>query len=217
MSYCSSHNKLAEAKNLCIHCSSSRPPRDDDGGGVSSTAAFFTWMTGGEGDNRCSCCDLIFNRPVYPHSMMSKNSLDFILEYFQKNKMSTDDDHNRKKAEIVEECVSHDSNLEVQELDSIQTSDDPFSNLGCNEDDDELMDSDRFICIELINTDAAANDAREIPSTNSLEDVGARFDDVLEGSDVDVVDSPSRPTGEDEERLGARSREIDGIYIYIYK
>lgn len=189
MSYCSTHNKLAEAKNLCIHCWSSRPPRD--GAVVSSTAAFCTWMTGGEGDDdnsRCSCCDQIFNRPVYPHHSMtmSKNSLDFILEYFQKNKIMTDDDdHKRKKAEIVEECVS---NLEVQELDSLQTSDDPFSNLGCNEDDDELLDSDRFICIELINTDIAA---------------------------ADDVDSPSKPTGEDEEQLenlGARSRDqIDDV------
>ncbi|KAH6799407.1 hypothetical protein C2S51_035891 [Perilla frutescens var. frutescens] len=262
MSYCSTHNKLAESKNLCIHCSSSRPADYGRTNDVSSTVAFFTWMSESaseEGEvDRCSCCDQILNRKVHPHSLIFKPSWDVLLECLQKNKIefeedlmkkmsklqengrddddddqkaSEKDDGGRKKTtEIVEESLC-DSNLEVQEWSSSQTTDDPFWNLGCNEDHDEsvyiadmllqnaeLMDSDRFICIELIDTDAE----REMPLTNSSEDVDEGRDGeqgllpVEETSDVDTAErslssEEHEKRGEGIHNLATPSREIDGV------
>lgn len=242
MSYCSSHNKLAESKNLCMHCSSSRPADNGRMNDVSSTVAFFTWMSESaseDEENRCSCCDQILNAKVYPHSLIFNPSWDVLLECLHKNKIefeadpmkkkielqengrgddANDDekafqkeDGGRKKAEIVEESVC-DSNLEVREWNSSQTTDDPFWNLGCNEDDEsvyiadmllqnaELMDSDRFICIELIDTDAE----REMPLTNSSQDI----DDTVERSSRLTEEHERR--GDNTENLVNPSREIDG-------
>ncbi|XP_057807195.1 myosin-binding protein 2-like [Salvia miltiorrhiza] len=157
--FCSAHNKLADSHHLCTRCS--------------PALAFFTGMSMSEsenaspqgGDCRCWCCDdQILTTSLYPHqSLIFKPTWDFLLEYVDKHKLQSEAnlvkkeiDDVGKKAEIVE-----DSNLEVQEWDSSQTTDDP-SSLGCNEDvyiadmNAELMDYDRFICIELIDTDAVA-------------------------------------------------------------
>ncbi|KAG6385766.1 hypothetical protein SASPL_154647 [Salvia splendens] len=180
MTFCPTHNKLApDSHSLCIRCSSSTGAMND----VSSTVAFFTWRSenaGGE-EARCSCCDdQIFTTH---QSIPFKPTWDLLLEYVHKHKLGYEakketefqengrDDGDGKKAE--------DSNVEVEEWDSSHTADEPFSQ-GRNEDEEseyiedmllqnaELMDSDRFICIELIDTDTEA--AAAPTPTNSSED-----------------------------------------------
>ncbi|KAL1566785.1 myosin-binding protein 2-like [Salvia divinorum] len=205
MTFCSAHNKLAsDSHSLCTRCSSSSPPTYG-----AMTVAFFTWRSenaGGE-EARCSCCDdQILTTKVYPHQSIPFNpTWDLLLEYVHKHKLGSQvkketgfqengiDDgdgidqkkiEGRKQAEMIED----------EEWDSSHTVDEPFS-LGRNEDEEseyiedmllqnaELMDSDRFICIELIDTDAAVAPT----PTNSSEDVedndeALQFDDTEKNS-----------------------------------
>lgn len=139
----------------------------------------------------------------------------------------------RQKTEIVEEflCDANHGNgcekvdtFEVQEWNSSQT-DDPFWSLGCNEDDEsvyiadmllqnaEYIDSDRFICIELIDTAAIAC---EKPLTNSLEDVEEESLDK-QGLSVEEANGVAnrrlmeehKTRDEDIEKFATPSMEID--------
>ncbi|XP_047968879.1 myosin-binding protein 3 [Salvia hispanica] len=190
MTFCAAHNKLAtDSHSLCIRCSSSTGATND----VSSTVAFFTWRSenaGGE-EARCSCCD---DQILTTHqSIPFKPTWDLLLEYVHKHKLGYevkketefrenggDDGEGFDQKKIEDGKKAEDLNVEVEEWDSSHTVDEPFSQ-GRNEDEEseyiedmllqnaELMDSDRFICIELIDTDT---DAAAAPTpTNSSEDV----------------------------------------------
>ncbi|KAI3462161.1 hypothetical protein Pfo_018824 [Paulownia fortunei] len=87
LGYCSNHKRLAESRNLCGDCSSSRPVDNGKMNEISPSIAFFTWVSEGVSENgeenRCSCCDEILSRKLYPPSLLIKPSWD-VLDYIHK-------------------------------------------------------------------------------------------------------------------------------------
>ncbi|KAL8550177.1 hypothetical protein ACS0TY_008851 [Phlomoides rotata] len=169
LSYCTDHRSLAESKNLCTHCLPSTLLDCGTINDVSCTAAFFTWMNegmpGNGEENRCSCCDEILSRKVYPPPLFFKPSWDVHKKALSsqsdllKHKESGDDDRGLDK----EYQLPSDAGEKTEEVLEEFECDDPFLNRS-NEDDESVYltdmllqnadytDSDRFICIELIDT-----------------------------------------------------------------
>lgn len=198
MTFCAAHNKLApDPHSLCIRCTSSTGAMND----VSSTVAFFTWRSeeaGGEGA-RCSCCD---DQILTTHqSIPFKPTWDLLLEYVHKHKLGYEVNKKTEFQENGDGKKAEESNVEVEEWDSSHTVDEPFSQ-GRNEDEEseyiedmllqnaELMDSDRFICIELIDTDTEA--AAAPTPTNSSEDVednDTKIDGAALAHEIGLIES----------------------------
>ncbi|KAG2710791.1 hypothetical protein I3843_04G045100 [Carya illinoinensis] len=102
LSYCSTHQNLAESNNICEDCLASRPSYNDSSIGSTKRIAFVSWMsenqseTNGEKSLRCSCCNESLS--CEPHS--PKPSSWDALNHTRKDDLiieAVDDDDNEGK------------------------------------------------------------------------------------------------------------------------
>ncbi|KAK2652488.1 hypothetical protein Ddye_012344 [Dipteronia dyeriana] len=102
LSYCSSHQKLAETQNMCNQCLVSQIKHDDECIEMTQqTFAFISWLSAhqlekGDEDFRCSCCDKTLIRKLYPPCLLFKSSSGGASDYTQTENLileSMDDDN----------------------------------------------------------------------------------------------------------------------------
>ncbi|KAJ4974953.1 hypothetical protein NE237_008127 [Protea cynaroides] len=97
LGYCSKHDRLAEAQDMCEDCSSSRQDSHGKTFDVGRKIALFSWVKqksmisrngekqieNGEKSYRCSCCDLSLDSKFYSPCLLYKPSWG-VLDYSQK-------------------------------------------------------------------------------------------------------------------------------------
>ncbi|EYU45803.1 hypothetical protein MIMGU_mgv1a018076mg, partial [Erythranthe guttata] len=136
LSYCMNHQRLAESKNLCGDCSSFRPSHRGNANEIEISPLIDFFMNEGiivqeknEGNDLvCSCCDQIIlsRNDLYPPLKPSYDVLDY---------------------------KRHDKKYEETRSDEKKTE---YCNLGdlFLQNEEEYLESDGFICIELIDSKA---------------------------------------------------------------
>ncbi|PIN23669.1 hypothetical protein CDL12_03600 [Handroanthus impetiginosus] len=229
LSYCSNHERLSESKNMCSNCSSTYALFSWTSQGVSEN----------EGD-RCSCCNEILTRKFFKPTwdvldyIQEKTSSAEVIDAGQDSdttaqskslseadRMNHDIDQFEDKRD---DCDDSDQGaFECEKLGTHnQSNDDPDWNLGCNEDDESVsmtdmllqnaedIDSDRFICIELIGTEPLmANGSEDVEDEEEDEDECDIQDEDVEKckkSGSDVVFSTSRMKED-----SAEAEEVEGL------
>ncbi|KAL7094384.1 hypothetical protein ACP275_11G100400 [Erythranthe tilingii] len=149
LSYCTNHRRLAESKNLCGDCSSFRPSDRGNANAneieISPLVDFFInegiiVQENNEGNDLvCSCCDQIIlsRNDLYPPLKPSYDVLDYTRHDIQYEETRSDG----KKTESCDFMC--DSNLAGEN----------FGDLIL-QNEEEYLESDGFICIELIDSKA---------------------------------------------------------------
>lgn len=113
LSYCSNHQKLAEAQNMCMDCLASRPNHSDQSGGMTRRIALFSWVSkdataNGENIVRCSCCNESLNSNVYPPYLLFKPSWE-ALKYSKKGNLIVEEMDDEKDGIYCKEISKPDS------------------------------------------------------------------------------------------------------------
>ncbi|PIN11249.1 hypothetical protein CDL12_16158 [Handroanthus impetiginosus] len=230
LGYCSNHKRLSESKNMCSNCSSTHALFSWTSQGVSEND---------EGD-RCSCCNEILTRKFLKPSwdvldyIQAKASSAEVIDARQdsdttaQSKSLSETDRMNQDIDQFEDkrddCDDSDQGaFECEKLGTHnQSNDDPDWNLGCNEDDESVsmtdmllqnaedIDSDRFICIELIGTEPLmANGSEDVEDEEEDEDECDIQDEDVEKckkSGSDVVFSTSRMKED-----SAEAEEVEGL------
>ncbi|KAL5743472.1 hypothetical protein ACOSQ2_026588 [Xanthoceras sorbifolium] len=126
LSYCSSHQKLAETQNMCKQCLVSQVKHDDECIEMTQqTFAFISWLSTHKlekGDEvfRCSCCDDSLRRKLCPPGLLFKSSWD-ASDYTETGNLiieAMDDDNSggeckeQKKNDIQDNQSGNDSEIE---------------------------------------------------------------------------------------------------------
>lgn len=101
LSYCSSHQRLAESENMCMECLATRAQQKEEPIGMTRRIAFISWVSShklekGDQDFRCSCCNERLNSEAYPPYLLFKSSWG-ALDYSKEGRLiieAIDDDNN---------------------------------------------------------------------------------------------------------------------------
>ncbi|XP_031252855.1 myosin-binding protein 2-like isoform X2 [Pistacia vera] len=103
LTYCSSHQRLAETQNMCAECLASRPQHNDESIGMARRIAYISLVSTHKLQNdddqalRCSCCSESLKNKLYPPYLLFKSSWG-ALDYTQRGGLITEamgDDNNR--------------------------------------------------------------------------------------------------------------------------
>ncbi|KAK4838358.1 hypothetical protein QYF36_013150 [Acer negundo] len=142
LSYCSSHQKLAETQNMCNQCLVSRIKHDDECIEMTQqTFAFISWLSTHQlekGDEvfRCSCCDESLIRKLYPPSLLFKSSSWGASDYTETGNLiieAMDDDNSGGESKVQKRNESQEiqsENDNEEECDNDKDVEDEFQILS---------------------------------------------------------------------------------------
>ncbi|KAK6154137.1 hypothetical protein DH2020_013776 [Rehmannia glutinosa] len=191
LSYCFNHKRLSKSKNLCGDCSFSRPVEN---GKINEISSFFKWASENGEENRCCCCDEILSIKI--QSLVFNPSWD-VLDNCIHKKDSIDAN---EKTDLFEDYCNSPSDFVCdanEDDESVYITDMLLQNA-------DYIDSDSFICIELIDTSssvasqkALANSSDDIDTNNRT--CSRRDEDIEKCRQIFSGATPSRPEEEEEE------------------
>ncbi|XP_043699530.1 myosin-binding protein 2-like [Telopea speciosissima] len=131
LGYCSKHDKLVDAQDMCEDCSSSRPDSHGKTLDIGRRIALFSWVKqksmisrngeklieNGEKNPTCSCCDVSLESKFYSPYLLLKPSWG-VLDYAQKaNLITTAIDADNDGGDYSDPCKS-DCPTDEQEMES---------------------------------------------------------------------------------------------------